>query len=131
MKNAVVVIIILVVLGLIFVRFLYISKKTDTKSTLPTNSFTQVKPIEKSAVKNDLTIIESNKIYDIGDNEPVITAVLNEFTALKARYPFLKKAYKGDVVITTPKQTVIFDPLTKTVRDISKVSLYEELSHYK
>ncbi len=129
MKNAIVGIVVLAIIGLIIGRLLYINKKTNTQNTSPATFFKEVKKIGKTEVKDDLTIIESNKIYDIGDGKPVITAVINNISPLQEKYPFLKRAYKGDVIITTEDQTVIFDPSTKTIRDISKVSLYEYLSH--
>lgn len=130
MKNAILGVLVLAIIGLIVARLLYINKKNNTQDSPSTNSFVKVKSLDKAALRSDLTIIESNKIYDIGDGKPVITAVINNISSLQEKYPFLKRAYKGDVVITTPDQTVIFDPSTKTIRDISKVSLYEELSHY-
>lgn len=119
---------------MLLVGFIVLAARTNkpVSSPSPTQQpFEKVKSLDQEAVKSDLTIIESNKIYDIGDDQPIITAVINDPKPLIGKYPFLKKAYKGDVIITTPQQTVIFDPSTKTVRDISKTSLYKELSGTK
>jgi hypothetical protein len=90
-------------------------------------AFEKVVKHDATSAKKDIEILEANKIYPIGDGQPVITAIIHDTTSLQKDFPFLRKAYKGDIIITTPKQTVIFDPLTKTVRDISNVSLYAYL----
>ncbi|MDO8335491.1 MAG: hypothetical protein Q7T74_01760 [Candidatus Saccharibacteria bacterium] len=117
---------------LLLVGFIVLAARTNKPLSPPQpnqQTFEKIQTLDKEAAKNDVTIIESNKIYDIGDDQPVITAIINDPKPLIGKYPFLKKAYKGDVIITTPQQTVIFDPSTKTVRDIGKISLYEELSN--
>lgn len=47
--------------------------------------------------------------------------MIREFDALFGR------SYTGDLVVFLPDQTIVFDPATKTVRDIISKSFYEEV----
>lgn len=122
----------LTVLLVLFGVIIFISQKNRMEvPPQPKIPLVQVKSLDAKSAKKDLIIIESNKLYDLGDNQPVITAVIQDPEALKKTYPSLHLAYKGDVLITSKEKTVIFDPRTKSIRDLSGQSLYKELSEQK
>lgn len=118
-------IIILLIIGIVIFIFYRIN---NTNQTPKIQSFTEANKIEATQIKDNIQIVESNKIYDIGDGKPVITAIIKNTTPLLGKYPFLKRTYKDDLIITTPDQTVIYTSSTKSIRDISTVSPYEQLS---
>ncbi len=118
----------LFVLLLIAIGIYFIANLNKPKNDQPTQALSEVKKIEASQIRDNVQIVQSNKIYDIGSDKPVITAIIKDTTPLLGKYPFLKRAYKDDLIITTADQTVIYTPSTKSIRDISKVSLYEDLS---
>lgn len=100
------------------------SIKTEIPSVLPLQKINSLNPSE---VKSDVVLVQVNSLYEIGDNEPVITAVIVDKKPLVKDFPFLNRAYKDDLIITTPKKTIIFSPSTKSIRDISTISVYEKL----
>ena len=51
-----------------------------------------------------------------------------DIKSLQAKSPIFKKAYLHDLVILQPDKTIIFDPLTKTVRDVSSEVFYDKFA---
>lgn len=83
----------------------------------------------KAVDLNDSPIAsEAVKLVEFKLDENAVVAVVENPDILKAEYPEVSNVYKGDYLITSPQKTVIFDPHTNSVRDVSSISLYERLS---
>lgn len=92
------------------------------------------KALEKTAsfdVDDALTkksIAEVDGLLELPEKEKAIVAQIKDKEALVEFNAIFERSYIGDLVIFLPTQTVIYDPATKTVRDISSIVLYQYVS---
>lgn len=111
--------------GIIIFLFASLNNQPKTQSiNSPVEKITAVSPED---AKKSVEITAVNKLYEIGEGDPIITAVIVDVKPLAQKFPFLSRAYKNDLIISTPKKTVVYDSSTSTIRDISTVSIYKEL----
>ncbi len=68
---------------------------------------------------------EINDLVEIPNRDKAKVFQVNNVKALVSVGEIFKKAYKGDLVVLLPDKTIIYDPSTKTIRDISNEILYE------
>ena len=107
--------IILLILVLLFYKNKPLNKETTT--SLPkTFKESVVTPQSPEVVKK--SIQEVDGLIEIPDKSKAKVIEIIDIKSLQAKSPIFKKAYLHDLVILQPDKTIIFDPLTKTVRDV-------------
>lgn len=123
-KKTITVIVISCILTIIFI----LARLNSQHKTEPiNNALEKITAISPQDAKKSVEIVTVNKLYEIGEGDPIITAVITDVKKLAERHSFLSRAYKNDLIISTPKKTVVYDPSTSTIRDISTVVIYKEL----
>lgn len=105
--------------GVILYRSLY------NKSIQGALENTQTIKAEDTPANKDLE--EVNKLITLpyDSSEVVYFGKIKDIDSLKGKQEFFKKAKNGDLLIVYPDQTIIYDPLNKTVVDIAKVRLFK------
>lgn len=93
-------------------------KKTSSKTLVPIESVNDPAVVQKSTA-------EVNNLVEIPNKDKAKVYLVNDKKAVEAKNSIFKKAYKGDLIVLLPDKTIIYDPSTKTIRDISNVILYE------
>ncbi len=103
------------------------TSKTSTKqdAQVPFNESYKVSD-NKDLVAKSLS--EVDQLIEIPDKKNAKVAEIVNLKSLQKKSKIFSKAYEHDIVIFLPTKTIIFDPLTKTIRDISKESYYDQVS---
>ncbi len=83
--------------------------------------------LEVSPLEADGAISSASAFIKIVKENEAIVAVIENPQTIKERFPFLQQSFKGDLLISTSDQTVIFDKKTNQIRDISNKSIYKEI----
>ena len=116
---------ILLILVLLFNKNKYL-KKEAIVPTLKTFNESVVTPQSSEVVKK--SIQEVDGLIEIPDKSKVKVIEIVDIKSLQSKSPIFKKAYLHDLVILLPDKTIIFDPLTKTVRDVSSEVFYDKFA---
>ncbi len=75
------------------------------------------------------SISDVSNLVEIPDESQAKVFEVVDVKSLRVRSPIFKKAYPHDFVVLLPDKTIIYDPSTKTVRDISSKVFYDEFSN--
>lgn len=112
--------------AIIFVAILFFQKPQSQKGKTDTGTITSsFKPASDPAyIKKNIDSV--NLLVEIPDKNKARVIEVIDPKILEQVNKIFKKSYKGDLVILLPDKTIIYDPLTNTIRDISSVSLYEK-----
>ena len=106
---------------------LLIGKSGDQQKSIKTEvlGVSSQQDINSAVTKKNLSdldaLIEIPNVKDAVVTEVTDQKIIREFDPLFAR------SYKGDLIVFLPGQTIVYDPITKTVRDIISKSFYEEV----
>lgn len=94
-----------------------------------TTSFKEsfISPQNPEVIKKSISDV--NNLVEIPDKSHAKVFEVVDVKSLRAKSPIFKKAYPHDFVVLLPDKTIIYDPSTKTVRDISSKVFYDELSN--
>lgn len=91
-------------------------------------------PIEKNTELNledsviRKSVDEVDEQLELADKEKAIVVQIKDKEKLAEFDALFDRAYQNDMVIFLPNQTIIYDSSTKTIRDISSESFYEEVT---
>ena len=120
MKKVLVVIILVVAIvgGIIFLQ------KTSKKEPLkPVAGVEYSVATDKAFIKKNITDIDA--LVEIPNKDKAKVIQIKDIKAVQKIDEIFKKAYKDDLIIFLPDKTIIYDPSTRTIRDISSKILYE------
>lgn len=90
--------------------------------------------IKESLIASDNTqfvrksINDVDALIEIPNKSEAKVFQIKDLKVIQSKSNIFKKAYKEDLVVLLPDRTIIYDPITKTVRDVSKVKFYDEFS---
>lgn len=120
-------VVVLILSGLIIGGIIFIGSQNN-KHTKQQNNTVNTVPVEiiddKALVQKSTT--EINNLVEIPNRDKAKVYQVNDKKEVEKKGEIFKKAYKGDLIILLPDKTIIFDPLTKTIRDISGKVYFDE-----
>ncbi len=96
-----------------------LKQQKNTEKTVPVEKIDNRALIQKSTD-------EINNLVEIPNRDKAKVYQVNDKKEVEKKGEIFKKAYKGDLIILLPDKTIIFDPLTKTIRDISGKVYFDE-----
>jgi len=118
----------IVCIPLILLLILNLQHKNKTNSVKSDSSFAksfnQVQ--NPDYIKKNINDIDA--LIEIPNKDKAIVVQIKNLKAMQDKNAIFKRAYKDDLVIFLPDKTIIYDPLTKTIRDISKNTFYNEVT---
>lgn len=79
--------------------------------------------INSAVTKKSLS--DLNALLEIPNVKDAIVMEVTDQKILREFDPLFARTYVGDLVVFLPDQTIVYDPTTKTVRDIMSKSFYE------
>lgn len=81
--------------------------------------------INSAITKKNLSDLDA--LVQIPNEKDAIVMEVTDQEKIREFDPLFARTYKGDLIVFLPDQTIVFDPSTKTVRDIISKSFYEEV----
>lgn len=94
-------------------------KKVSIKESL-------IAPDNTQLVRKSINDVDA--LIEIPNKSEAKVFQIKDLKVIQSKSNIFKKAYKEDLVVLLPDRTIIYDPITKTVRDVSKVKFYDEFS---
>ena len=73
------------------------------------------------------SLSDLDALVQIPNEKDAIVMEVTDQEKIREFDPLFARTYKGDLIVFLPDQTIVFDPSTKTVRDIISKSFYEEV----
>lgn len=125
--------VLIVGIPVLLIVFLIFSSKMPSSPSGGKNGLDKPPEIKDSVrIANDPVLVKKSiddvsKLVDIPDREKAKVAQIKNLEDLQKINTIFKRAYKNDYVIFLPTKTYIYDPSTKTIRDISNISFYDKL----
>ena len=120
-----------VILGLglggiiLFGSLVMVNKKPSQNTTIKVlNESTNTLPSDALVKKSVASLAE---LVEIPNEKDAIIMEVKDQKKIQEFDPLFGRSYKGDLIVFLPDQTIVFDPTTKTVRDIISTSFYEEV----
>ena len=81
--------------------------------------------INSAVTKKSLSDLDA--LVQIPNEKEAIVVEITDQKKIREFDPLFGRSYKGDLIVFLPDQTIVFDPVTKTVRDIISKSFYKEV----
>lgn len=109
--------------GIIIFGILISQKKTQPSTSI----LTQSTKIDLNAAVVSKNISDLDALVEIPNTKDAVVMEVTDQKMIREFDPLFGRSYKGDLIIFLPDQTIVFDPVTKTVRDIISKSFYGEV----
>ncbi len=109
--------------GIIIFGILISQKKTQPSTSI----LTQSTKIDLNAAVVSKSISTLDALIEIPNKKEAIVMEIVDQAKIREFDPLFARSYKGDLIVFLPDQTIVFDPTTKTVRDIISKSFYKEV----
>lgn len=109
--------------GVILFGFLISQKKTQPN----TSALTQSTKADLDTAVVSRNISDLDALVQIPNKKDAIVVEIVDQAKIREFDPLFARSYNGDLIIFLPDQTIVFDPVTKTVRDIISGSFYKEV----
>jgi len=106
-----------------------IAKKTPEQKNQTTQvlGISSQQNINSAVTKKSLSDLDA--LLQIPNKKEAIVVGVTDQKMIREFDPLFARTYKGDLVVFLPDQTIVFDPATKTVRDIISKSFYKEVTN--
>lgn len=104
-----------------------IAKKVPEEKNLGTQvlGVSTQKDIDSAVTKKSLSDLDA--LVQIPNEKDAIVMEVTDQEKIREFDPLFARTYKGDLIVFLPDQTIVFDPTTKTIRDIISKSFYKEV----
>jgi len=114
------------ILGIVGFGILIAQKNPEQKDhTTQVLGISSQQNINSAVTKKSLSDLDA--LVQIPNEKDAIVMEVTDQEKIREFDPLFARTYKGDLIVFLPDQTIVFDPSTKTVRDIISKSFYEEV----
>lgn len=110
--------------GILLFGSLIINKKPAQDNTTILNQSAKSLPKDAILEKN---IENLTGLIEIPNSKDAVVMEVTDQEKIREFDPLFSRTYKGDLIVFLPDQTIVFDPTTRTIRDIISKSFYEEV----
>ncbi len=107
-----------VIIMLVFIPRQNEQENIEDENTKFFNSFDQIQIVDGNSSKENQILENNNRLVEISEDGKAVTATIEDPEHVATYFDFFSKAYKGDIIIATPQNTIILDS-NNNIRDIS------------